>query len=91
MKGNDCGIHKFYNNNKNVSCIGGVKNLCPLLEIIYVNFDKFSIESKGVIFEIFLKIMKNLFENNEYNMKDCQESHFIEILSLFMEYISPEL
>ena len=91
MKGNNCGIHKFYNNNKNVACIGGVKNLCPLLEIIYVNFDKFSIESLNIIFDVFLKILKNLFENNEYNMKDCQESHFIEILSLFMEHIPPEI
>ena len=91
MKGNDCGIHKFYNNNKNISCIGGIKNLSPLFEIIYLNFDKFSIDSLNIIFEIFLNIMKNLFEDNEYNMNDCQESHFIEILSLFMEHFSPEI
>ena len=90
MNGIECGIHKFFNNNINVSCIGGIKNILPLLEIAYTNINKFSNESLKLIFETVLKIMKNLFEGNEFNINDCEQSHFIEILSLFMETISPE-
>ena len=85
MKGDNCGIHKFFNNCKYVSCIGGIKNILPLIEIINYNLNKISLDNIKISINIILNILKNLCGDNNFNIKDFRDSHFIEILSLFLE------
>ena len=91
MKGDDCGIHKFFNNSRNVSSVGGIKNILPLIEIINYNLKKFSLDNIIIILNDFLSIFKNLCNDNDLNVKDFEENHFIEILSLLLENLPNEV
>ena len=92
MTGEKCGINKFYNNCKNIASIGGFKNLLPIIEMINLNLNKFPNDLINYIIDIIFYIITNLcFGNNELNIKDFEECHFIEIISLFFENIPKEI
>ncbi len=92
MNGEKCGINIFYNNCRNIASIGGFKNLLPIIEMINLNLNKLSIDIIKYIIDIFICIITNLCAgNNELNIKDFEECHFIEIISLFFENIPKEI
>ena len=92
MNGEKCGINIFYNNCRNIASIGGFKNLLPIIEMINLNLNELSIDIIKYIIDIFICIITNLCAgNNELNIKDFEECHFIEIISLFFENIPKEI
>ena len=91
MNGEKCGIHKFFNNCRNISSIGGFKNLLPIIEMINLNLNKFSNDLINNIIDIIFCIITNLCAGNELNIKDFDGCHFIEIISLFFENIPKEI
>ena len=89
LNGNFCGIHNYICNIKNITNLGGIYNLLPIIEMIMINIDKLN-DNLLEILKTFLKIIENIFINDKKN-NDYEKKKFIEILSIFLENFPKEL
>ena len=88
------GVNNYKNVNKNISDLGGINNLLPIIELMlsslkdnnpYKLIDK-NVLTEKTLQEILLIIQKILIGHNK-NIKDEKRNHFLSCLSLFLESI----
>ena len=84
------GVNLYSNNIKNVTKLGGIDNLLPIVELMYSSskFNNYLIENnlltEGSLLEL-LKIIKQILNHHKESIFDLNNNYFFSSLALFLE------
>ena len=95
---NDC-ANNYKNNNKNISKIGGMESLLPIIELMYstISSNK-TINHKYIdstiltlnTFHEYLDLIQNIIKKHFINLECSQKSNFFSSLSIFLQKLPSE-
>lgn len=80
-----CGIRSFYNFQKNIFLLGGINNIIPIVELMWLS------NTYKENFVDFMELISQILFEREKNMKDAIEKKFFQILSIFIEKFDMEI
>ena len=95
---NDC-ANNYKNHNKNISKIGGIKNLLPILELMYSTISSYKTINHKYIdnsilspntFHEYLNLIKNIIKIHYRNFEDAMKNYFFTSLSIFLQQLPSE-
>ena len=79
--------HRYRSFQKKVSLVGGISNLLPIAEMLFLNQNILTID----ILINYLNIISIIIDCRKHNMRDVKLNAFFEILSLFIERFPAQL
>ena len=95
---NDC-VNNFVNNTEKIRRVGGIKNLLPIIELMYSTISNSKINNFKYIdntiltyntFYEYLNLIKNIIIDHNQNLVDAINSRFFTSLSIFLQQLPKE-
>lgn len=80
-----CGARTFYNFQKNIFLLGGINNILPIVELMWLS------DTYKENFVYFMELISHILFEREKNMQDALEKNFFQILSIFIEKFDKEI
>jgi len=80
-----CGLRNFHNFQKNIFLLGGINNILPITELMWLS------DTYRENFVEFMELISQILFEREKNMKDAIEKDFFQILSVFIEKFDKEI
>ena len=80
-----CGIRNFYNFQKNIFLLGGINNIIPIVELMWLT------NCYKENFVDFMELVSHILFERERNMQDAIEKSFFQILSVFIEKFEKDI
>ena len=74
-------LHRYKSNQKKILLLGGISNLLPIAEMLFLNQN---VITENILTN-YLSIISTILDNRKYNMRDVKMNSFFEIVSLFIE------
>ena len=88
-------IYSYNNYTKNIFMIGGINNLIPLFEFLYLlnqsNKEENKINLQTQIFDILLNLIKNINFKSQKNLVHINQSKFYKYISLYIENLDKDI
>lgn len=80
-----CGVRIFHNFQKNIFLLGGINNILPIIELMWLS------DTYRKNFVEFMELISQILFEREKNMQDAIEKNFFQILSIFIEKFEKEI
>ena len=74
-------LHRYKSTQKKIRLLGGISNLLPLAEMLFLNQN---VLTENILTN-YLSIISTILDNRKYNMREVKNFSFFEIVSLFIE------